>query len=280
MIFEVRGDAIDTGKMIAYGARRTVAEAEQLLVETQRRVAAVGGRVTNWRVHEIDTTGLFELPPAPTPRERFTTRIAVTSPPNAWQTVHVDVLDRGTQIGSYDRNYAMLQTFEPFRQGDHFFALMAPEYTATSVMDLRTGEVVASEKPSPVGFCPVGFYVPDWWDVNDGSILPGSTLWNVDKEWPSRGDFGFVWGCVWGDDSSWKVQYLDLSRIQQGEIRREERFGYLKLATRPDVVGKEFIDVRSWDGKRQVEFAVLEVHDLDSGKLIEDSSGREPNAEG
>jgi hypothetical protein len=34
-----------------------------------------------------------------------------------------------------------------------------------------------------------------------------------------------------GDDSSWKVQYLDLSRVQQGVVRRDERFGYLELAT-------------------------------------------------
>jgi len=33
-----------------------------------------------------------------------------------------------------------------------------------------------------------------------------------EMEWPSDGAFGFIWGCVWGDDASWKVQYLDLSR--------------------------------------------------------------------
>ena len=46
--------------------------------------------------------------------------------------------------------------------------------------------------------------------------------------------FGFVAGCVWGDDSSWKLQYLDLSRAAEGIVRREERFGYLELpAGRP-----------------------------------------------
>jgi hypothetical protein len=48
----------------------------------------------------------------------------------------------------YDRN-AQLRTFEPFRQGDRNDALISPNYTATSVMDLQTGEIVAGEEPSP-----------------------------------------------------------------------------------------------------------------------------------
>ena len=84
-------------------------------------------------------------------------------------------------------------------------------------------------------FCPIGFYVPDWWDVcMTGSVIPGSGVFqNSNCEWPT-GEFGFVWGfvwgCVWGDDSSWKVQHLDLSGIQSGVIRRDERFGYVELA--------------------------------------------------
>ena len=34
----------------------------------------------------------------------------------------------------------MLGTFEPFRQGDRMFALVSPHYTATSVLDLHTGD--------------------------------------------------------------------------------------------------------------------------------------------
>ena len=112
-------------------------------------------------------------------------------------------------------------------------ALISRDYTRTAVLDLASGMVIAEETQdaSPgAGFCPVGFYVPDWWDVNDGSRLPGSEHWCADDEWPI-GDFGFVWGCYWGDDSSWKVQYLDLTRVQQGVISRDARFGYVELAT-------------------------------------------------
>ena len=268
-IFEVRGEGRSDGKVISYGARRTRDEAEEHLNESRARVAAVGGEVDRWWIEAIDTTGLFEIPDRPAPRERFTTRVERPNKPGHWETVHVEVLDGDKVVAAYDRNYRMLQTFEPFRQGDRVFAMVAPDYTASSVLDLQTGQIIAAEEPGPAGFCPVGFYVPDWWDVHEGRTLPGSMHWNADHEWPSRGDFGFVWGCLWGDDSSWKVQHLDLSEIQQGRIRREERFGYLRLATRPDLIGKEFIRVWSWEGKRRVEFAVEETYDLDSGQQID-----------
>ena len=41
--------------------------------------------------------------------------------------------------------------------------------------------------------------------------------------------FGFIAGCIWGDDSSWKIQYLDLSKVEKGIIEREERFGYIEM---------------------------------------------------
>lgn len=266
-IYEVRGDG-SSDRPLSYGARRTREEAELLLGESKGRVARVGGRVDRWWIEEIDTTGLFEFPSLPTPRQRFTTRVEPRKVPGSWATAHVDVYDEDNVVASYDRNYSMLQTFEPFRQGERCFALVAPDYTATSVIDLQTGKVIASEEQSPTGFCPVGFYVPDWWDIHDGSVLPGSTHWSIDMEWPTRGDFGFVWGCIWGDDSSWKVQYLDLSEVQQGQIRRDERFGYLELAARPDAVGKEFIRIWSSAGTRHVEFTLLETYDLVTGQRL------------
>lgn len=148
------------------------------------------------------------------------------------------------------------------------------------MLDLESGRVVAEEPDAGGGgFCPVGFYVPDWWDVNDGSLIPGSEYWDADREWPT-GDFGFVWGCHWGDDGSWKVQYLDLSQVQQGVVRREERFGYVELATfgfdspcitldagrprRSDP--SQFIRVARGGGVAQVTFAVEMQFGLDSGR--------------
>ncbi len=264
-IYEVRAEG--GGRVISFGARRDLQEAKQLLASSEDRVRRVGGHNNRYWIEEIDTTGLFEIPSRPTPRERYSTRIDRTSPVDAWTTLRVEVLDTDRVIATYERNHAMFQTFEPFRQGDRHFALVSTDYTATSVMDLSTGRIIASEELDPAGFCPVGFYVPDWWDVHDGSILPGSMLWSADQEWP-RGDLGFVWGCIWGDDSSWKVQYLDLSGVSNGRLRRDHRFGYLPLATNPKLEARDFIRCWSYQGTLRVGFAARREYDLATGEFI------------
>lgn len=113
--------------------------------------------------------------------------------------------------------------------------------------------------------------------MNAGAMIPGSEHWNADHEWPN-GDFGFLCGCHWGDDF-WKVQYLDLSQVQQWIVRREERFGYLELATHgfenpcfePDAAIQKsapppFIRVSKYNDEPHVSFAVKMIFDLESGR--------------
>jgi hypothetical protein len=268
-IYEVRAEG-SRGKVHAFGARRTRPEAEELLAKSIRKVEAAGGRNRRYWIEEIDTTGLWQPPPLPKPRDRYTTRVTSRGDPRAWETVHVEILDGDTVIAEYDRNYSMLQTFEPFRQDAHPYALISSDYTATSALDLATGAVIAAEEPAGTGFCPVGFYVPDWHDLHDAKLLPGSLSWRPDDhQWPC-GDFGFVWGCIWGDDSSWKVQYLDLSAVRDGEIRRDERFGYLRLAASPKLEPQAFICCSSWHGERRVEFHTRRDFSLATGEPISD----------
>lgn len=72
------------------------------------------------------------------------------------------------------------------------------------------------------------------------------------REWMDRNPIvtrhlpvGFVAGCVWGDDWSWKIQAIDLSRASEGVIKRDERFDYIwlprgvKLA---DAIDVEYVD--------------------------------------
>ncbi len=273
-----------------FGSFRAPTEAEAKIAQLLSR--ELNGR--NWaeqchnrgfviREAVVDTD--FEIPTQPTPRDRyFVQRAPKANRPGTWDSTVITVYRRATDGGEperlceYVRNYGLLQTFEPFRQGNRDFALIAPDYTATSVLDLATGQVIAAEPPAGFGFCPVGFYVPDWWDVNDGSVIPGGEYWSADKEWPT-GEFGFVWGCIWGDDSSWKVQFLDLREIQAGVIRRDERFGYVELATNSswspcftaDAPTQKphtppFINLAQWGGETKVTFAVEMEFELTSGK--------------
>jgi hypothetical protein len=243
------------------------------------------------REHVVSTD--FEIPSRPEPRDRYRVRTtAKANAPGTWDSTRVEVLRRHDlreleRACAYERDHAMYQTFEPFRQGQRDLALISLHYTRTAVLDLVSGEVIAEEIEDVPGngFCPVGFYVPDWWDVNDGSIIPGSEYWTDDNEWPV-GDFGFVWGCYWGDDSSWKIQYLDLRRVQEGIISRDERFGYVRLATsryvspclasasdevepRESSQKPDFIHVSRYSGVPRVRLAVELDFDLASGRVNE-----------
>lgn len=266
---EVHREGVEN-TIAALGAYRTMEEAESQrlhLIDFNKDRK----QPPRYWIEEVDTSGLFEVPSRPTPRERFRTRCTELSGQREWTRLLVEVLDNDAVVATYERNYQMYDTFEPFRQGDRMLALVSTEYTATSVMDLDTGEILGGEAPDAEGFCPVGFYVPDWWDVWPAYLLPGSDSWKPHHEWPS-GDFGFVWGCVWGDDSSWKVQYLDLSRAAEGIVVREERFGYLTLASRPSVPGSEFIRVSRFGEGASVTFHVPCSFDLATGER-QDSGG-------
>jgi len=238
-------------------------------------------------IREVIVDTDFEIPSLPKPRDKYVIKtVSKNTGTGEWPSAVVEVYRRVASQGlvkicTYERNYHLLQTFEPFRQGNRELALISRDYTRTAVLDLNSGDIIAEEphRPSGGGFCPVGFYVPDWWDVNDGSIIPGSNYWSEDDEWPT-GNFGFVWGCHWGDDSSWKVQYLDLSQVQQGIIDRQERFGYVELATYgfenpclvPDMTMPEkseppsFIRLARENGVYRALFAVEMEFDLNSGK--------------
>jgi hypothetical protein len=240
-------------------------------------------------IREIVVQTDYEIPPLPKPRDRYVVQSAPRpNGPGLWNSATVRIFRRSGAAGSLEpvcefvRNYALLGTFEPFRQGGREFALISREYTATAVLDLSSGQVIAEEAPAGAGFCPVGFYVPDWWDVHNGLTIPGHPDWNGNEEWPN-GSFGFVWGCIWGDDSSWKVQYLDLSRIERGVITRDERFGYVELATtkswspcfdpawcpaadKKQSIPPPFISIRRYGEATHLNFAVEMGFDLENGQ--------------
>jgi hypothetical protein len=136
------------------------------------------------------------------------------------------------QIGEYTRNYSTLySTFHAFKKGDKWYALYSPDYTSTRVMSLPDCKDLGGEDRHGFGFCPTGFYVPwDDWSVKE-------VFENEDEDEESGGysvklepgSFGFVCGCIWGDDHGWKIQYLDLSNVGKGEIKRDDRFGYITM---------------------------------------------------
>ena len=144
--------------------------------------------------------------------------------PGGRKTARVDILEGDDialrQIGSYARNHYgwCAETFCPFMQDGRWFALYASDYTATRIMELPSCKDLGGEAPVSHGFCPVDYYVP--YDHPD--VLAAG----------DAGRFGFVAGCIWGDDSSWKIQYLDLSDASRGIVVRKEMFGYVAMPSK------------------------------------------------
>jgi len=139
--------------------------------------------------------------------------------PGCWKYQRIGVFLDGVMIGEYVRNYpSLMRTFCYFRKNDKDYALYSSDYTATRVMALPSCEDLGGEDRDTWGFCPVDYCVP--YECTEDSY--------GDPEF-YEGNIGFVSGCVWGDDSSWKVQFLDLTRVEEGIIKRDDRFGYIEL---------------------------------------------------
>ncbi len=85
--------------------------------------------------------------------------------------------------------------------------------------------------------------------------------------------FGFVAGCIWGDDSTYKIQYLDLSEAEKGIIKRDERFGYIVLPENQSL--KDAIDMYDygWDEEDEstnyIRINVMQTFDLTTGKAVD-----------
>lgn len=176
-----------------------------------------------------------------------------------WNVLKVKIFrvegESKTQIGEYDRNYSSLfDTFLPFKQGDREYALYSKSYTATRVMSLPDCKDLGGEENAGNGFCPTDFYVPLLADGEE----PGS-------EYDPDGSFGFVSGCVWGDDQSYKIQYLDLSRVREGILVRDDRMGYIELLGSQTLA--DAIDTESWEvDSPTVQIACSKYFDLTEGK--------------
>jgi len=90
-------------------------------------------------------------------------------------------------------------------------------------------------------------------------------------------DFGFVSGCAWGDDSSWKIQFLDLSEAHKGIIKRDSRFGYIEM---PDgvyrlqnIIDCDYIDNlhKGSKEKKLVNIGCSILFDLETGEADQTS---------
>lgn len=154
----------------------------------------------------------------------------IETKPGCWNFLKIGVFLDDLQIGEYVRKYSSFyNTFYPFELNGNWYTLYSADYTTTRVMTLPDCKDLCGEERESSGFCPVDFYVP-------------KSEYGQYKHYP----FGFMSGCVWGDDSSWKVRFIDLSKIEEKTLIIDERFGYHEL---PDGISlKDAVTVDDEDG--------------------------------
>ena len=153
IVYQVYGMHGGRKEDMFFGAFRTLHEAQAEVEKLNAKQMNGQNWATQYhskgfaiREQIVDTD--FEIPPRPKPRDKYVVKaLPKANRPGTWDSTIVEVYRRDSTLGVleqicvYERHYAMLQTFEPFRQGSREYALISSHYTRTSVLDLTTGEV-------------------------------------------------------------------------------------------------------------------------------------------
>jgi hypothetical protein len=82
---------------------------------------------------------------------------------------------------------------------------------------------------------------------------------------------GFVAGCFWGDDSSWKIQYLDLSRADEGILKRDERLGTsnYRTMTLEDAIDASYSYDAEEDGTHRLGITSSSTYSIETGRVLD-----------
>jgi hypothetical protein len=197
------------------------------------------------------------------------------------------------QIGSYLRNYhTFYNTFFAFKIDSEWFALYSPNYMETRVMKLiptkdQKEPINNIYSPSDIydflnhcdfksnlrgcldlggesikEFCPTDYYIPPFilTESNDEVDITSDEIDDPyisppDSAYPLRfRSFGFIGGCIWGDDTSCKIQMIDLEKAKEGIISRQESLGYLWIPNNLKL--KDSIDMTAFSELKQFDIAI------------------------
>lgn len=195
---------------------------------------------------------------------------SVENAPGTWNSTKISIFRDDVLIGEYLRNYSSFGalTFCPFKIDNQWYALYSAHYTTMRVMKLYDDHIEdwCGQDVDSNGFCPVEIYVPRYRMVKGSFESDSKTqefeTYAVDCDYKTEDEFsedmpefdveqhcnfGFVCGCIWGDDSSWKIRYIDLSKISDKELIVTEKFGYWEMPGKLTL--RECIDMSNWEPK-------------------------------
>lgn len=164
--------------------------------------------------------------------------------------VHVfEKKEDGTEVklGKYKRFSDKLgNTFYPFLYYGKDYAIFADKETSIKIVELSCFKEIASIE-SIDDFFISEFYIP---------YFPEKGVF---------GQFGFMAGFVWGKENLYRIRYLDLSKLKEGILTQDERFGQIELMNLPSMKNcpfslKESIDLTDYSGLSEDGFEYPKIY--------------------
>lgn len=191
--------------------------------------------------------------------------------PGTWRTIDCQLIHRDTGYTVHSWTYmyssesAVWNTVHPFEHQGRWYVTYSSAYTRLSVFNITDQYEAWTDEGGAGGFCPVAVAIP--WKHTD--VRPehershNLTMWSwlprIGDQYEgdasfraSAADFGFYSGCIWGDDSSWKLRYLDFSRLSEGIVVASDAFGYIPLPTSMTIQDCVELDYVEEDEDRKV----------------------------
>lgn len=189
----------------------------------------------------------------------------------------------GTKVGEFVRNYHAygVSTFTPFERNGKWYALYSKNYTEIALMELPSCKKIGAIGGKGHSFCPVEIWVPRYsqfsFDVTNRKGEKSEHTIRTFLEEESKcerrtsslrfegsgyAEFALISGCVWGDDTSWKLVMVDLRDLNN--IAMKQSFGYCELG--PHKL-RDCVEIE-WDKEYGYDFTVsvlqqFSLEDLD-----------------
>jgi hypothetical protein len=151
-----------------------------------------------------------------------------------WNYTLCEIYKGEEKIGEYKRTYPSFakETFFAFSFKGKDYALYSANYTKIQLMSLPDCQEIPLKEEcvkQTANFCPTELYLPIWanttYEYNGKKSNIQQWINTLKKELNDdyHYEYGYchlalATGCVWGDDSSWKLMLIDLRKIDEGEI--------------------------------------------------------------
>jgi hypothetical protein len=145
------------------------------------------------------------------------------------------------RVGEFAFNYShsLDKIIKPFKVGDDWYCTYSTSYTKIAVAKLTERfEHIDSDIGGEGGFCPVEVVIPYkviWRKLPEEPVVyrwtyPKDDEYDDDPDYEVEyASFGFYQGCKWGDDSTYKLRYLDFSKLKDRKLGVSAPFGRFEL---------------------------------------------------